>query len=129
MSIDNTEVIRQGYDAHARRDFAAIFATLHPEVEFVQTDLVPWGGSHHGHEGVREFFGKLNARIETQVVPEEYVEAGEQVAVLGHIQGKVRATGHEFTLRIVHIWTVRDGLVTRFEAYIDTPAMLRALAA
>jgi ketosteroid isomerase-like protein len=30
---------------------------------------------------------------------------------------------------IVHVWTVRDGRVSRFEAYIETPAMLAALAA
>jgi ketosteroid isomerase-like protein len=30
---------------------------------------------------------------------------------------------------IFHVWTVRDGRVSRFEAYIETPAMLAALAA
>ena len=28
----------------------------------------------------------------------------------------------------MHVWTVREGLVTRFESYIDTAAMLAALS-
>jgi ketosteroid isomerase-like protein len=28
---------------------------------------------------------------------------------------------------IAHVWTVLDGRVSRFEAYIDTPAMREAL--
>jgi ketosteroid isomerase-like protein len=39
----------------------------------------------------------------------------------------VRASGNSFELRIVHVWTIGNGKITRFEAYIDTPVMLKAL--
>ena len=38
------------------------------------------------------------------------------------------ARGAAFDVAIAHVWTVRDGRVSRFEAYIDTPAMREALS-
>jgi ketosteroid isomerase-like protein len=39
----------------------------------------------------------------------------------------VRATGVEFDVPEVHIWTIRDGKVAAANFYIDTPLMLEAL--
>jgi len=127
MSEANIAVVRQGYEAHDRGDHAGVFALLHPAFEIFQTDQVPWGGSYRGREQARQFFQHLAEHIESRVSPEEFIAAGDRVAVTGHIRGHVRATGTPFDLRIVHIWTVRDGLAARFEAYIDTPGMRRAL--
>lgn len=55
MSNGNEGLVREIYDAYARRDVTAALAlsNFSPEVEFVQTDLLPWGGQYHGIEGVR----------------------------------------------------------------------------
>ena len=45
----------------------------------------------------------------------------------GKTAGTVNATGAAFDVDELHLLTVRDGKVVRFEAYIDTPAMLAAL--
>lgn len=47
--------------------------------------------------------------------------------VIARTRGTARATGAPFDLRAVHVWKVVDGMISRFEAYIDTPAMLSAL--
>jgi ketosteroid isomerase-like protein len=44
VSTAALEVVREIYDAFARRDGAAILARLHTDVEFQQTPLLPWGG-------------------------------------------------------------------------------------
>ena len=62
MSAAALEVVREIYDAFARRDGAAILARLHADVEFHQTELLPWGGRYRGHDGVREFFERLPER-------------------------------------------------------------------
>jgi ketosteroid isomerase-like protein len=46
---------------------------------------------------------------------------------VGELPGRVKANGKEFHLNIAHVWTVKHGLATRMEAYIDTPTMLAAL--
>ena len=53
--------------------------------------------------------------------------AGDTVVQIGRTAGTVNATGASFDVQEVHLLTVRDGKVVRFEAHIDTPAMLEAL--
>lgn len=122
------DLIKGGYEAHARGDVAGAMAALHPEIEIVQTDVLPWGGVHRGHAGAGTFFRLLAQNLDAKPTPEEYVVAGDQVAVVGRLRGRVRSNGRAFDLRIVHLWTIRDGKVARFEAVIDTPAMLAELA-
>lgn len=129
MSEANVELVRRGYEAYARGDFAAVFALLDSEVEIYQTSLLPWGGTYRGHEEARAFFRKLNELTEGRPEPTEFISAGDDVVATGRLRGRVRANGSEYDLAIVHLWTVREGLVKRFAAYIETPGMLSALAA
>lgn len=125
---DNIGLISHGYEAYARRDFPAVFALLHPEIEIFQTELLPWGGTYRGQEQARDFFRRLSEHVEATPEPEAFIDAGDRVVAVGRLRGRARASGQTFDLAIVHLWTVRDGRVARFEAYIDTPQMLRALA-
>ena len=127
MSASRVEVISALYEAFARRDLPKILELVHPEITVTQTPELPWGGDYVGVPGLQAFFGKLLEHIASQVTPEEYVEAGERVVMLGRTRGAVRANGSSFDFRAVHLWEVRDGRATRFEAYIDTPQMLAAL--
>jgi len=122
------ELIQSAYASYDRGDFAAVFALLSPDIEIVQTDLLPWGGTHHGHEGARTFFSLLGQHTEAMPKPEVFVPAGNEVAVYGRLRGTARASGKPIDLAIVHLWTVENDLITRFAAYIDTPAMLEALS-
>ncbi len=127
MSAAGLAVVREMYDAFARRDGAAVFARLHPDVEFQQTPLLPWGGHYRGHEGAREFFTRLRETIDSAVAVDRFIDAGDHVAAVGRTRGHVLASGAAFDVAIAHVWTLRDDRVARFEAYIDTPAMREAL--
>jgi ketosteroid isomerase-like protein len=124
---ENLTVVRRAYEAFGQSDLPAIFELLDPEVVFYQTELLPWGGRREGHEGMRSFLEELARNIESQVEPDELVEAGERVVAVGRTRGTVRATGEEFDVRAVHVWKLREGKVVGFEAYIDTPKMREAL--
>jgi len=128
VSEDNVSMVRRNYEAHARGDSATIAAILHPQIDVYQCEQLPWGGHYQGHSGAREFFRRQSEHIDSQIVPEEMIDAGGTVAVTGRLRGQVRSTGRAFDLLIVHIWTVRDGQIVRFEAYTETPRLLRALA-
>ena len=123
----NLEIVRSIYAAYQRRDFAAFFAVLDPEIEVRQTRQLPWGGEYRGYDRVRELFTQVAELTETQPTPEEYVESGETVVAIGRLRGRARATGKPIDLRIVHAWTLRDGRVIRYDAYMDAPKMLEAL--
>ncbi len=129
MPQDSVSVVKAVYDAYARRDIGAIFDLFHPEVEIRQTELLPWGGRYHGHEGLRAFLGRLTQAIDSRVEHDELIDAGDRVVSVGRTRGQVRANGAPFDVAAVHVFTIADGKVRRYEAYIDTPAMLRALTA
>jgi uncharacterized protein len=122
------DVVRGLYEAFLRRDGAAIWEALDESVEIYQTPLLPWGGSRRGIDGARAFFAALLAHVDSRVAVERYIEAGDAVVVVGRTRGIVLATRRAFDVPIAHVWTVKDGRAARWEAYIDTPAMLEALA-
>ncbi len=129
MPKDNLTIIREAYAAYTHGDVTAVFALMHPDIEIRQTPLLPWGGRHRGHEGARAFFATLAQHTEGRPEPTDFIEAGDDVIAIGRLRGRARATGKPYDLAIVHRWTLREGKVTAFEAFIDTPRMLAALKA
>jgi ketosteroid isomerase-like protein len=127
VPTSNIEIVRSIYDAYHRRDFAAFFALLDPDIEVQQTPQLPWGGEYRGYDRVRELFKQVAELTETQPTPEEYFECGETVVVIGRLRGRARATNRPIDLRVVHAWTLRDGRVVRYDPYMDSTKMLEAL--
>lgn len=127
MNRKSVEIIAEIYTALARRDLPAILELIDPEISVSQTELLPWGGEYYGFEGVQQFFVELFRLIDSQLAVEEFVDAGERVIVIGWTRGQVRATGAQFNIRAVHVWTVKRGRAARFEPNVDTPKMLEAL--
>jgi ketosteroid isomerase-like protein len=121
-------VVRRFYETLLRGDLDGILDLLDPQVEWRAPESLPWGGGFHGHEGFREFFGKLFGQpVDSRREIREYLSAGDRVVVLLRLFG--RRKGHEAEIEVpeVHIWTVRNGKVVGLEAYFDTAMFLRAL--
>ena len=128
MSQQDVAVVRSAYEALGRGDVQAIFGLLHPQIEVYQSKRVPWGGNYKGHEEVGYFFSKLTETIESKVEPDQFIDDEEgHVVVVGHTRGNVLATGREFEVPAVHVWTIREGKAVKFEAYIDDFQMRAAL--
>ena len=125
----NVELVRRLYAALEAVDLEAILEIFDPEVEVFQTPELPWGGDFHGHDGLGRFFGLLRENITSKVTIQTVYAAGDEVVQIGRTAGTVNANGAPFDVQEMHLLTVRDGRVVRFEAHIDTPAMLEALRA
>jgi uncharacterized protein len=123
----NVEVVRRLYEALAAADFATVLAITDPDIEISQTAELPWGGEYRGHDGLAEFAGKLTNSISSAVTHHSMFPAGDRVVQVGKTSGTVNETGARFDIDEVHVHTLRDGKIVRFEAHIDTPAMLAAL--
>jgi ketosteroid isomerase-like protein len=121
------EKVQDIYDAYERRDLVSVFQLLSKDVEFVQSTELPWGGHYTGHDGVRQFLATLREHVDSRVILERLIDAGDRVVAVGRTVGKACATKLEFDVPVVHVWTLQDGQVTRFEAYIDNATMLAAL--
>lgn len=123
----NVELVKQLYDAFKERDIPKIFSLFADDIKLTQSTELPWGGKYKGHEGAREFFTKLMQNINSTVVIERFIDAGDNVVVIGRTQGTVNATGVRYNVPITHVWTIEDDEVTRVRYYIDNPTMLEAL--
>ena len=93
---------------------------MSPEIELHLSGAFPdLEGVYQGHAGVREFVALFNPPWkELTVQPYRFVDAGERVLVLSHFHGTGR-DGIEVTLRMAHLWKLRDGLIVRMDAFVD----------
>ena len=127
MKGKNKEIIARLYEAFGQRDMTMMSTLFDPNIEVRQSSLLPWGGTYKGFKGVVDLATKLLEKVDSQIEVDEFVESGDQVVAIGWTKGHVRASGREFKIRAVHVWTMKKGKVLRFEAYIDTPKMLEML--
>jgi hypothetical protein len=131
MSEENVDIMRRGYEAFNHGDIETVMGLLDPEIEWQEPDVegMPARGTHHGPEAVaNNVFGAV---VETwddfQATPEEFLDAGDRVVVLGRIEGTGKATGRTIEAAYAHVWTLRDGKVVHHRNYVDTATLLQSL--
>jgi ketosteroid isomerase-like protein len=123
-------LVRQVYEAFARGDVPRIMALFAEDGTVVQSPALPWGGTHTGHAGLGRFLTTLTTHLASHPETERlFADAAGHVVQVGRTRGVVRATGAPFDIPEVHVFTLAGGRVTRYEAYLDTAAMLAALQA
>jgi uncharacterized protein len=85
---------------------------------FIYADHNPYVGPQAVLEGV---FMRLAAEWEGfTVTPEEWLDAGNHVVVLGSYTGRHKESGKEVRAQFAHVWGVKHGRVVRFQQYTDT---------
>jgi uncharacterized protein len=124
MSRENIQVIRGMYEAFGRGDVPTVIGQMDQSIEwrvaenFIYADRNPYVGTQAVVEGV---FMRLGAEWEAfTMTPEEWLDAGNHVVVLGTYTGTHRPTGREVRAQFAHVWSVRGGRVARFQQYTDT---------
>ena len=131
MSQENVAVIRGLYEAFGRGDVPAALGRMDQQIEwreaenFIYADGNPYVGPQAVLEGV---FMRLGAEWEGfAVTPEEWLDAGNHVVVLGTYSGKHKETGREVRAQFAHVWGVRGGRVVKFQQYTDTKQFAEAV--
>jgi ketosteroid isomerase-like protein len=61
------------------------------------------------------------------VTPETYHDAGDVVAVEVRYTGTYKSTGKAIDAQVCHLWTVKDGKVTKFQQFVDTAQLQDAM--
>ena len=121
MSDANVELVRGVYDAFALGDVDAVFAAMRPDIEWDESEGMPYGGVYHGREEiVTNVFGPILADVEGFTADPDEILALDHARVIAHGRhGGAGAVG-PVDARFVHIWTVTDGEVSRYEQLADT---------
>jgi ketosteroid isomerase-like protein len=118
MSQENVEKTRAFIDAYNRRDFDAAIQDFHPQVEWILPDLMGYD-SGIGTDHVLEFFRGLDESwADLRLRPQEYVDAGDRVAVRLRHYGRAKASGIELDEELFHqVSTFEDGTIVRMEYF------------
>jgi ketosteroid isomerase-like protein len=132
MSQQNMEVIRGIYESLSRGDVTAVLGQMHRHIEwreaenFIYADRNPYRGPQAVLEGV---FTRLGSEwLDFKVMPEEWLDAGNHIVVLGTYSGKHKESGREVRAQFAHVWGVTHGRAVRFQQYTDTKQFADAVA-
>ena len=127
---ENTDLLQKGYDAFAQGDFDTIRSIWSDDIEWQGPDYepLPQAGRFNGPDEIFEMFGELNERWDDlKVTPDEFVEDGDTIVALGHVEGRAKATGEQVKVPFAHVWRISDGTATKMQILEDTAVMAKAL--
>ena len=129
--MSDADAVRRAYDAFARGDMEAVVADMEPGIEWHQAQGLPHGGLHQGLDEVRAaIFDALSEQWwdEFSADPDELLDAGGEIVVLGRYRGRAKGTGKELDVPFVHVWAFRNGKAWRFRQFLDTAGWNETLA-
>ncbi len=128
MSQENVEVVRRIYKAWNEGDPG--LRHIHSAIELQQTSgFLDTGGTFHGHDGVLESAGEVLAGLrELHWTPHDFIPASDgQVVVPFSAHAIGRASKVPVEMRVVHVWTIQDGLAIRMLTFEDLSQALEAV--
>ncbi len=129
MSDEDIQSLRRIYDAFSRWDVEELVKDLAHDIELNLPDSLPWGGTRHGHDGVRAFATIFQDHLEGPWAdPDDFLEAEDRMVVVGRMRASARESGQGFEVPFVHVWTLSDGIASRCRAYFDSAPISAALA-
>jgi ketosteroid isomerase-like protein len=133
MSKENVDLVRGIYAAFAAGDVPAVLAGMAPDMVWNEAENFPYadGNPYCGPEAI---LGGVFARLGSEwdgfaAEPEEFLDAGDTVVVLGRYRGTCKATGRALDAQLAHVWRVADGKAERFQQYTDTLQAARVMGA
>ena len=128
--MSNTDTLKQGYEAFGRGDLDGATESFADDIRWENPDGpgIPSPGVHEGKDAVRGLLAETPQYWDAfRVVPDEFVDAGDTVVVLGHLEGRAKETGKEVKSPFVHVWRMSEGRAQRVQLLSDTALVAEAL--
>jgi len=127
--MTNLEIIKQGYSHFSNGNMEAVLALFDPSIEWNECKGMPFAkcdGVSIGPEAiVTDVFMNLPVFFDGfNIVISDLFAAEDKVVMEGYYQGTNKATGNLFKANATHIWTVKNGKVTRFFQAVDTVTIM-----
>jgi ketosteroid isomerase-like protein len=128
--IGVARAIRISYEAFNRGDLQSAFALFHPDVETIFPVEFASVGFPARTRGLKE---RVDAQRrwndewgEFRNEPEELIDLGDRVVVLGRFVGSGLSSGVGFDREVAYIFHVASGFAIREEVFLDQKAALEA---
>jgi uncharacterized protein len=125
------EIVQSVYAAFGRGEVPAILDLIADDVEwkFCGSKGLPYSGIFRTKEAIAKWFASIPEVEEILIFePREFIPAGDSVTVLGWERTRTRPAGKVFETEWVHVFTARDGQITRYWGMYDTEVSAAARA-
>jgi ketosteroid isomerase-like protein len=128
VSKENIDLVRRAIEAYNRRDFEAMEALNHPDLELDWTASRGFqAGVYRGWEEVTGFYRNFLGTFEkVKLEPDRFIDTGEKVVVPNSARIRGR-DGIETTANSALVFELRDGRIARICLYQETEQALRAV--
>jgi ketosteroid isomerase-like protein len=116
MSEENVDKTREFIEAYNRRDFDAAIENFDPKVDWVLPAHQDFDSCRGPAQIIRFWEGLDETFDELRLDPQEFVDAGDKVAVRLRYFGRGKGSGVEIDTEMYHqVTTFSDGLIVRFD--------------
>jgi len=129
MSQENVKLVREAFESFLGGHREKTAQLVDPEVEFHGTvGGLQEGQIARGQDQIDQTFEveDLEAWEERRLVPEGFIDAGDDVVVLLHEYRRGRGSGVELEAKTAVVVAVSGGRVVRIQGYMDRDAALEA---
>ena len=119
----NVDTVKGVYEAFGKGDVAAVLGVMDEKIAWREpVSLAPTFVDQVGPQAVAEnVFGQVMTLMQDFTVnPEEFIDGGDIVVMLGHYRGKGAKTETPLEARMAHVWRFSGGKATGFEVITDT---------
>lgn len=125
-STTNKALIQALYDAILQGNTRSVLDVLDEGVEWLYygPSTIPAAGYYYGKTGVLQFFDIIDKVAQVKIFePQEYIDGGDQIAVVGFEKATSKTTGKFYTSNWVHVWSLKDGKITCLRWFTDSAAV------
>jgi len=127
--MSNLEILKKGYQFFSEGNIEGVLELFHPEIEWNECKGFPYikgdGISIGPQAVVQDVLSQIPIHYDGFTIDiQDLFESGDRVVMEGFYVGTWKATGKSFKANATHIWTVKDGLATRFFQAVDTATII-----
>jgi ketosteroid isomerase-like protein len=120
MSHENVEFARSVFNRWNTGERRFPDEEIHPDAVLVSRIL---GKAVRGRAGVRRYLQEIDEQFDKWTMEiEDWRDAGDCVAALGHVRLHGRRSGVAFDQPVGILFEIRGGRLLRFETFLDDPA-------
>lgn len=120
------EIVRRIYAAWEKEGSPLASGLLSEEIEWVNPSEAVEPGTRKGASAFAGAAEAINAAFEgARIDFESFVDAGDDVVVIGTLRGRGYGSGIAVERRQGYVWRIRDGKAIRFQWFNDPAEALR----
>jgi hypothetical protein len=109
MNSINKKRIQSFFNAAAANDTEKMLSILHPKVNIIEAESLPYGGITTGSDNFQAFAKKVfTTWSNTHVTVDSIISEGDYVVVLATMYGASKASKTRFDMPIAEIWKFDD---------------------